>query len=78
MRTVRISVRVPADLRDQLLRDDMSISVAARRALEHYVSRQREQQSCFDLAEHLGIIGSVKRAPRDLSTNRRHFRGFGE
>jgi hypothetical protein len=36
------------------------------------------QPSAYELAEHLGIIGSVKDGPTDLSANRKHFDGFGE
>jgi predicted DNA-binding antitoxin AbrB/MazE fold protein len=33
--------------------------------------------NCHDLAEKAGMIGSLKDAPRDLSTNPAHFQGFG-
>ncbi len=34
-------------------------------------------QSCYDLAAKAGLIGAVKDAPSDLSTNPAHFDGFG-
>ena len=33
--------------------------------------------NCHDLAQKAGMIGVLKNAPSDLSTNREHFRGFG-
>jgi hypothetical protein len=35
------------------------------------------ERSAFDEARDLGLIGVVKDAPADLSTNERHFEGFG-
>jgi predicted DNA-binding antitoxin AbrB/MazE fold protein len=40
-------------------------------------SRSRSKESCYDLAARRGIIGLVKNAPSDLSTNPSHFDGFG-
>jgi hypothetical protein len=36
------------------------------------------EKTAYDAAAAAGIIGAVRGGPRDLSTNRRHFRGFGE
>ena len=33
--------------------------------------------SCYDLAHKAGMIGALKDAPSDLSTNPDHFQGFG-
>ena len=33
--------------------------------------------TCYDLAQKAGMIGVLKDAPSDLSTNREHFQGFG-
>lgn len=54
------------------------MSEVAREALTEHVAKTGKQETCYDLALRLGVIGSAKNAPRDLSTNRRHFRGFGE
>ena len=35
-------------------------------------------KTCLDLARELGLIGIVKNAPPDLSTNKAHFEGFGQ
>jgi hypothetical protein len=76
--SVRVSIRIPADLRRKIEREGRNISEVAREALNEHVAKTREQETCYDLALRLGVIGSAKNAPRDLSTNRRHFRGFGE
>lgn len=76
MPSVRISIRIPADLRQSIEREGRSVSEVVREALSEHVAKTRKQETCYDLALRLGVIGSAKTAPRDLSTNRRHFRGF--
>jgi len=49
-----------------------------REALEGYLGHSAEERSAYELAEGAGIIGAVRDAPRDLSTSRRHFKGFGK
>jgi len=40
--------------------------------------RQRTpRESAYDIAKRLGIIGSAKGLPADLSTNPEHMEGFG-
>jgi hypothetical protein len=53
-------------------------SDAARKALEKHARADRKKQSCHRFAERLGLIGAIVRAPKDLSTGKRHFRGFGK
>jgi Arc/MetJ-type ribon-helix-helix transcriptional regulator len=76
--SVRVSVRIPADLRQKIEREGRSVSDVVRDALSEHVAKTGKQETCYDLALRLGVIGSARNAPRDLSTNRRHFRGFGE
>ena len=35
------------------------------------------EQSCFKLAQELGLIGVATGMPEDLSTNKAHFESFG-
>jgi len=49
-----------------------------RIALEAYLGRGSSPTSAYELAEEAGLIGCAGRAPKDLSTNRRHFEGFGK
>jgi hypothetical protein len=46
--------------------------------LERYLAAEDRTGSAFEAAEAAGLIGCVRRAPKDLSTNRRHFEGFGK
>lgn len=36
------------------------------------------EETAYDAAERLGLIGCVKDAPSDLSTNPKHLEGFGQ
>jgi predicted DNA-binding protein len=81
MSSQRITVRVPATLgarlRNRSRVKGQTPSDLVRVALENYLGEQSGSGSAYELAEAAGLIGSVRRAPRDLSTNRRHFEGFG-
>ena len=78
----RISVRLTRKLAGILKREvslrGQSESTVVRDALESYFDRKPANESCYDVAVRLGIIGCAKRLPRDLSTNKRYFKGFGE
>jgi hypothetical protein len=81
MASNRITVRVPKQL-EALLRDrsrsrGQTPSDVVRDALETYLGRGGQSLSAYDLARGAGVIGCVTRAPKDLSSNRRHFDGFG-
>lgn len=49
-----------------------------RDALESYLGRAENAKSAYELAEASGLIGCIRHAPKDLSTNRRHMDGFGK
>jgi len=82
MASHRITVRVPktlgALLRDRSRAKGQTPSDLVRIALETYLGRGGSPRSAYQLAEEAGLIGCVRRAPKDLSTNRRHFDGFGK
>ena len=81
MSSSRITIRVPdtlsARLRSRSRSKGMTESELVREALENYLGHSEEERSAYELAEEAGIIGSMRNAPRDLSTNRHHFKGFG-
>jgi len=83
MSSSRITVRVPqtltARLRSRSRAKGTTESELVREALESYLgkTKTKEDSSAYDLAEAAGIIGSSRNAPKDLSTNPRHFKGFG-
>jgi hypothetical protein len=49
-----------------------------RVALETYLGANGRSDSAFDLAKAAGLIACSNGAPKDLSTIRRHFEGFGK
>ena len=81
MSSQRITIRIPLSLGKRLKRQadvkGLPESEIVREALESYL-RQAAGQSAYELARQAGLIGRLKDAPRDLSTNPRHFKGFGE
>ncbi len=82
MATQRISVRVPDKvarrLKERSRMTGAGESTVVREALEEYLSKSHDELTTYDLAQEAGLIGCVRRAPKDLSTNRRHFKGFGK
>jgi metal-responsive CopG/Arc/MetJ family transcriptional regulator len=81
MASHRITVRVPATLeariRDRSRSKGQTPSDVVRIALENYLSEERNAGSAYELAKAAKLIGCVRRAPRDLSTNPQYFEGFG-
>jgi predicted DNA-binding protein len=78
----RITIRVPETLGTKLkgraLVQGRSESQVVREALETYLGQGTEPRPAYELAEEAGLIGCVRRAPKDLSTNPKHFEGFGK
>jgi predicted DNA-binding protein len=75
--TVRVPVPLGSRLRDRSRVKGQTPSDLVRVALENYLEEEGTG-SAYEAAEAAGLIGCVRRAPKDLSTNRRHFEGFGE
>ena len=46
-------------------------------ALRAKTPSDAQDGNCYDLAREYGLIGVVRNAPRDLSTNRKRLQGFG-
>lgn len=86
MGSERITIRIPEELGGRLRHRSrikgQTESDLVREALETYLARSNGVRSAFELAEEAGLIGSVRRGrgspPKDLSTNPRHFKGFGK
>jgi predicted DNA-binding protein len=82
MASNRITVRIPetltSRLRSRSRANGSTESDLVREALESYLGCEPASRTAYELAEEAGIIGSVRNAARDLSTNRRHFKGFGK
>jgi len=82
MASHRITVRVPKTI-ETLLRNrsrdrGQTPSDLVRLALESYLGKGENTHSAYELAEEAGLVGCVRHAPKDLSTNRRHLEGFGK
>jgi hypothetical protein len=77
----RINVRVDARLKKQLeaaaRAKGVSPSDIVREALEEHMQQRAPRESAYDLAVRLGMLGSAKGLPKDLSTNPKHMEGFG-
>ena len=49
----------------------VTISGVGGAAVEHEIN-------CYEIAQRLGIVGMLDHLSNDLSTDRRHFEGFGK
>ncbi|MBV9123433.1 MAG: CopG family transcriptional regulator [Planctomycetes bacterium] len=77
----RISVRLDPETQQRLDEEIQATgkkeSEVVREALVAYLRKRPKPESCLELARRHRLIGCGKRLPSDLSTNRRHFEGFG-
>lgn len=76
--TVRIPEKLTARLRSRSRAKGTTESDLVREALENYLGRPGTERTAFELAEEAGIIGIAQNGPTDLSSNRRHLKGFGK
>jgi Arc/MetJ-type ribon-helix-helix transcriptional regulator len=81
MASQRITVRIPAPLnvrlREQSRAEGQSPSDVVRVALETYLKGRAKPRTAYDAAKAAGVIGCMRGGPKDLSTNPKHFEGFG-
>ena len=81
MATDRISIRINPQLRrglqEQASLNGKKASDVVREALESYLVGRGSSVTCYELALKAGLVGAARNAPRNLSTQRKHFRGFG-
>jgi metal-responsive CopG/Arc/MetJ family transcriptional regulator len=82
MKEYRISIRVEEKLQQLLTKVALSQKKAeseiVREALRSYLEKFSSDETCYDLAHELGIIGTVADLPEDLSSNPDYFEGFGK
>lgn len=77
--TVRMDAPLDKRLKEQSRRAGRTPSEIIRRALDKYLDNGAEHgESFYDVARRSGAIGSAKGLPKDLSTNPKHMKGFGE
>jgi predicted DNA-binding protein len=81
MKDHRITVRFPPELRQRLKcaarRNGTRESDLVRAAVERQLAIEDDASTAFEHAAKAGLIGTAKGASRDLSTNPKHFDGFG-
>jgi len=74
----RLTIRVTPELKQLLAKrarlDRKDHSEIVREALGQYL---RSESTAYDGFKRAGLIGIAKTGPSDLSTNRKHFEGFG-
>jgi metal-responsive CopG/Arc/MetJ family transcriptional regulator len=82
MASQRFTVRIPSGLSQQLRiyaqSRGQTESEVVREALERHLEKKRKGASAYDVFKAAGLIGCAKGLPRDLSTNKKYFKGFGE
>lgn len=82
MASDRLTLRLPESLRTELESlgetTGRTESDLAREAIEEYLTRHSQRPTCRDIAEHAGLIGCVESKVKDLSTNSKHMKGFGQ
>ena len=76
--TIRIDPKLRRRIRERAWGDGKSESDVVRQALHEYVRNTKKSESAYDIALRIGLIGSVKNAPPDLSTNKKYFKDFGK
>jgi metal-responsive CopG/Arc/MetJ family transcriptional regulator len=76
--SVRVSRGIVRRLKERSKATGARESQVVRDALEQYLSRKRTEQTTYDLLQGAGLIGCVRGVPRDLSTNKKYLKGFGE
>jgi predicted DNA-binding protein len=77
----RITVRFPAEMRRRLQaaarRRGTRESDLVRGAVERQLAAEEDTLTAYEHAKTAGLIGAVRGAARDLSTNPKHLEGFG-
>ena len=77
----RISVRLDPEIHRRLdeavTATGKTESELVRDALAAYFQQHPQPENCLELARRHDLIGCAKQLPHDLSTNPKHFEGFG-
>jgi metal-responsive CopG/Arc/MetJ family transcriptional regulator len=74
---VRVDERLKQELETEAREKGVRPSDIVREVLEQHIRERTPQPTAHQLAERLGILGSAKGLPADLSTNPDHMEGFG-
>ena len=74
---VRVDQRLKQELEAEAREKGVRPSVIVRQVSGGAPPVEGSTPNCLELAERLGLIGSAKGLPTDLSTNPEHMEGFG-
>jgi predicted DNA-binding protein len=81
MKDHRVTVRFSPEMRRRLKaaarRSGTRESDLVRSAVERQLAAEEGSLTAYDHTKKAGLIGAVKGTIRDLSTNPKHFDGFG-
>jgi hypothetical protein len=75
--SVRISDRLYRGISPAAAKTGKREADLVREALDLYLAARDSELTCFTLAKRARLIGCLRTAPSDLSTNREHVNGFG-
>jgi len=75
--TIRLSAALRRRLKDTARRNGTRESEIVRGAVERQFAAEDEELTAYERASKAGLIGVVRGAGRDLSTNPKYFDGFG-
>jgi len=75
--TLRLPVALRRRLKDAAHRNGTRESDFVRGAVERQLAAEETEVSAYERAKAAGLIGVASGASRDLSTNPKHFKGFG-
>ena len=74
---VRVDGRLKRKLESEAMAEGTSPSAIVRKLLEERYRDEAPIEDCLQLDRRLGILGSVRGLPPDLSINPDHMDGFG-
>lgn len=74
---VRVDERLKQGLEAEAREKGVRPSDIVREVLEQHIRERTPRPTARQLAEQLGVLGSAKGLPADLSTNPDHMEGFG-
>ena len=74
---IQVDERIKQEIDREAREKGVIPSVIIREVLEEHFGGREPWSDARQLAEQLGILGSAKGLPSDLSTNPEHMEGFG-
>jgi metal-responsive CopG/Arc/MetJ family transcriptional regulator len=76
--SVRVSGKIVQRLKERSRKTGVKESEVVRDAIEEYLSKSDSEKTAYERAVETGLIGCAKGLPRDLSANKKYFKGFGK